>query len=241
MQRLMKYAAFILAIVLSLNLAGCSSEAEKNHKSDEKKIVSKVEDDETKDMDTEQTEATTPEKESPVSEVPAKTETTEKKETATVPDNTTVQSKPATQNTKQPATTTAPSNQQTTAQQPAPTTPAPTQKPAAKPAAPELSVTVSIVGPSDRGTILGATKVNFKEGATVLDVLVQLTGKRNIQLDYSGSGATAYVAGIDNIYEFDYGPKSGWVGKLNGTSLGKSAGTVKVKDGDSIQWLYTEK
>ncbi|SFB13500.1 MULTISPECIES: DUF4430 domain-containing protein [unclassified Bacillus (in: firmicutes)] len=241
MQRWMKFAAIILAIVLCFNLAGCSSEAEKGHISEEKKMVSKVEESEEKNKDEKKTEATSPAKDSPVSEAPAKTEATENKETTSVPDNTTVQSKPAAQTAKQPAPATAPTKQQPTTQQPATTTPTPTQKPAAKPAAPEMAVTVSIVGPSDRGTILGATKVTFKEGATVLDVLVQLTGKRNIQLDYSGSGATAYVAGIDNIYEFDYGAKSGWIGKLNGTSLGKSAGTVKVKDGDSIQWLYTEK
>ncbi|ETI67733.1 DUF4430 domain-containing protein [Neobacillus vireti] len=121
----------------------------------------------------------------------------------------------------------------------APNTPPPTNP---KPETPkhELAVTISIAGPKDRGTILSATKVNFKDGATIFDIISQAAKKQGIIIDSRGSGATAYIEGIDNIYEFDYGVKSGWIFKQNGVSLTKSIGVVKVKDGDRIECFYTE-
>lgn len=121
----------------------------------------------------------------------------------------------------------------------APSTPPATNPPKETPKL-ELAVTISIAGPKDRGTILGATKVNFKDGATIFDIISQAAKKQGITVDSRGSGATAYIEGIDNIYEFDYGVKSGWVFKQNGVSLTKSIGIAKVKDGDRIECFYTE-
>ncbi|WP_462410570.1 DUF4430 domain-containing protein [Neobacillus sp. Marseille-QA0830] len=104
--------------------------------------------------------------------------------------------------------------------------------------APEQTVKITIIGPKDRGTILGAESVTIKEGNTILDVLFNAIGKSNV--DYSGSGATAYVAGINNIYEFDYGPKSGWTCYQNGTKLSRGVGITQVKANDQIEWKYTE-
>lgn len=117
----------------------------------------------------------------------------------------------------------------------------PAPKPAAKPApaAPAATATISIKGPKDAGMILGATSVELKDGDTVLDILLKATGKK-IFVDYEGSGATAYVAGIDNYYEFDYGPNSGWTCKKNGATIDRSAGVVKVAKGDRIEWIYIE-
>ena len=119
--------------------------------------------------------------------------------------------------------------------QPATTSPAPA---ATTSQVPEQTVKITIIGPNDRGTILGVKDVSIKEGNTVLDVLVNAIGKSNV--DYSGSGATAYVSGIQNIYEFDYGPKSGWICYQNGTKLSKGAGATYVKVNDQIVWKYTE-
>ncbi|WP_053367528.1 DUF4430 domain-containing protein [Bacillus sp. FJAT-27245] len=115
----------------------------------------------------------------------------------------------------------------------------PSAKPVQKPA-PAATVTISIKGPDDTGIILGATAVEIKEGDTVLDVLLKAAGKKGIDIDYTGSGPTAYVAGIDNFYELDYGSRSGWVSKKNGKNLEKGAGVTKVSKGDRIEWVYTE-
>lgn len=105
---------------------------------------------------------------------------------------------------------------------------------------PISTVTMSIVGPKDRGTIVAASKISIKEGDTVLKVLLSGAQKNGVAVDYKGSGATAYIEGIDNYYEFDYGPKSGWTCKKNGVTIPKSAGVITVKAGDRIDWIYTE-
>ncbi|RHW42576.1 DUF4430 domain-containing protein [Neobacillus notoginsengisoli] len=116
--------------------------------------------------------------------------------------------------------------------------PKPVSKPSPKPES-AATATISIKGPKDVGTILGATAVEVKEGDTVLNVLLRATGKK-IHVEHRGSGATAYVEGIDNYYEFDYGAKSGWTCKKNGTTIDRSAGLVKVAKGDRIEWIYIE-
>lgn len=98
---------------------------------------------------------------------------------------------------------------------------------------------ISITGHEDVGVILPDTAVSIDEGDTVIDVLKRITELNNIQLECSGIKAMAYVKGIGNTYEFDYGPKSGWIYRVNGKISNIGAGKYKVKDGDSIEWLYT--
>lgn len=128
--------------------------------------------------------------------------------------------KQTTNSTTKPAAT--PNKQQTT----------PTQK-----VEPKQTVTVSVV--SDTGTILSPTKVEIKEGQTVIDVTLAILKQRGIQVSVTGSGSSAYVEGINNLYEFDKGPLSGWMVKKNGVKLTRSSGAVQVKNGDTVQWIYT--
>lgn len=112
-----------------------------------------------------------------------------------------------------------------------------------KPAASEeqaATVTVSIVGPSDVGDILKKTEVELEQGDTVLDVLKRVTRANKIHMEFRGRGATAYIEGIDNIYEFDYGSGSGWMYNINGKYPNRGAGVWSVKAGQHIEWRYTE-
>lgn len=185
----------------------------------------------------------------------------EKLESAAADEEKVSEQKAATGNeTKQPQTSQAHANQSAPANnKPATSTSAPSKSttPATAPEAPSSSppadsgnrgdtkkenekpattVTFSIVGP-DKHVILAATKVPIKDGDTVFDVLKQ----SGVQYEKTGSGATTYIQGIEDYYEFDYGPTSGWVFKQNGASLTKSVGITKVKDGDRIECFYTEK
>lgn len=103
----------------------------------------------------------------------------------------------------------------------------------------EAKVTIKIVGPEPVGSILGETEVVLKEGDTVFDILAQVTKGRKIHLDYRGRRSSVYVQGISNIYEFDHGPESGWIYRVNGKVSQTSSGAYKLKDGDKIEWLYT--
>lgn len=115
-----------------------------------------------------------------------------------------------------------------------PTLPNPAPTPDPKPPVVEAKeVTISVRG--DQNYLLGATKVEFKEGDTVFKVL-ERTG---LDVDASGSGNSIYVKGINDLYEFDKGVKSGWVYRVNGALANQSAGSYKVKPGDEIEWLYT--
>ncbi|SEU01349.1 DUF4430 domain-containing protein [Paenibacillus sp. NFR01] len=103
----------------------------------------------------------------------------------------------------------------------------------------QRTVTVSIQGDEERGQILAPTAVEAKEGETVLELLKRVTRKQKIQMEYQGSKGFAYVEGIDNLYEFDRGPESGWNYKVNGSFPGKSAGSFTLSPGDTVEWVYT--
>ncbi|MCK0472407.1 DUF4430 domain-containing protein [Halalkalibacter sp. APA_J-10(15)] len=101
----------------------------------------------------------------------------------------------------------------------------------------EPTVSIVIQGPSGK---MGEGEVEYADGDTVLDILTKYGKSADIYVDYTGRGAAAYVRGIADVYEFDYGPRSGWVAKVNGTSITQSAGVTIVKAGDRVEWLYTE-
>lgn len=115
----------------------------------------------------------------------------------------------------------------------------PSPSPAATQAPQKAEITLSIVGDGDTGTILSPAAVELKSGDSVLDALKRATRSRKMQMEYQGSGAAAYVEGIDNLYEFDKGAKSGWLFRVNGEFPGKSAGAYKLEAGDIVEWLYT--
>lgn len=100
-------------------------------------------------------------------------------------------------------------------------------------------VTISIKGDAETGVILKSTRVAYESGNTVLDLLKKVTKQNKIQMEYQGSGGTAYIEGIQNLYEFDKGPKSGWMYSVNGIFAKKGAGLTEVKPGDRIEWVYT--
>lgn len=102
------------------------------------------------------------------------------------------------------------------------------------------TVIIAIKGPADIGSILENKEVGIREDDKVLDVLIRITDQEGIQIKYRGSGAGAYVEGIDNLYEFDYGSESGWMYKVNGIFPNRSAGAWPVEPGEHLEWVYTE-
>lgn len=91
------------------------------------------------------------------------------------------------------------------------------------------------------GVILSAQEVTFYEGESVFDVLLRETQARKIHMEYENTPAlnTAYIKGINNIYEFDCGALSGWRYKVNGWLANYGCSRYEVKDGDVIEWVYT--
>ena len=90
------------------------------------------------------------------------------------------------------------------------------------------------------GIILSDTRLPFQDGDSVFDILTDAVRIGGIQMEYSGaSRKLAYVNGISNLYEYDYGELSGWMYSVNGEFHSLGSGSFTVKDGDEIRWQYT--
>lgn len=91
------------------------------------------------------------------------------------------------------------------------------------------------------GTILPVTKVTFTEGETVFDVLRRVCDAAQLQIEYSYTPLyeSYYVEGINHLYEFDCGPESGWMFKVNEWFPNYGCSAYTLKDGDDIVWCYT--
>ncbi|MFI8709201.1 DUF4430 domain-containing protein [Bacillus sp. NPDC077411] len=113
----------------------------------------------------------------------------------------------------------------------------PEPKPEPKPEPEKKIVTLSVR--DDQGTILGDTEVELQDGDTVFKVLGRTLKKKGIQMEYTGSGSSVYVQGINNLYEKAKGAGSGWKYSVNGIVANMGAGRYKVKQGDKIEWFYT--
>ena len=91
------------------------------------------------------------------------------------------------------------------------------------------------------GTILPSTKVTFTEGETVFDVLRRVCDTAQLQIEYSYTPLyeSYYVEGINHLYEFDCGPESGWMYKVNEWFPNYGCSAYTLKPGDDIVWCYT--
>lgn len=94
--------------------------------------------------------------------------------------------------------------------------------------------------PSD-GVIYKTKKVKFYKNESVFDVLLRETKANKIHMEYVMTPAynSNYIEGINNLYEFDGGELSGWMYSVNGWFPNYGCSRYKLKDGDSIKWVYT--
>ncbi len=91
------------------------------------------------------------------------------------------------------------------------------------------------------GTILAKTTYKGTTDNTVFDALNTLCRNNDIQLEFSYTPlyASYYIEGINYLYEFDGGPQSGWMYKVNEWFPNYGCSSYYLKDGDTIVWCYT--
>ncbi len=91
------------------------------------------------------------------------------------------------------------------------------------------------------GVILPVTEVEFTEGEDVFELLHRVCKENKIHLEFSEDPVynTAYVEGLNNIYEFDAGELSGWHYSANGWFPNYGSSRYALKDGDVIEWHYS--
>lgn len=91
------------------------------------------------------------------------------------------------------------------------------------------------------GVILSSQTVTFYDGESVYDVLQRVCKKNRIHMESSWTPMynSAYVEGINNLYEFDCGSGSGWMYRVNGWYPNYGCSRYTLKQGDKVEWRYT--
>ena len=91
------------------------------------------------------------------------------------------------------------------------------------------------------GIIFPATEVEFSEGESVFDVLQRVCRDNAIHMESNWTPVynSAYVEGINNLYEFDVGSLSGWMYSVNGWFPNYGCSRYALQNGDVVNWVYT--
>ena len=97
------------------------------------------------------------------------------------------------------------------------------------------TVSVQVIGIN---TTMMQGNIEVNSSSTAYSVLRELAKQNGKSISTKGFGSTVYVSGIDGLKEFDHGPSSGWMYKVNGTPPNIGAGAYKVKARDTVIWYY---
>ena len=91
------------------------------------------------------------------------------------------------------------------------------------------------------GWILEPMTVTFHEGESVFDILLRVCKEQNIHMEFMDTPMynSAYIEGIHNLYEFDCGPLSGWMYKVNEWFPNYGCSRYALQNGDIVCWVYT--
>ena len=103
-----------------------------------------------------------------------------------------------------------------------------------------LSPEKQMMVPED-GIILGPVEVKFAPGDSAFVVLQQVTRDNKIHLEFSESPLyeSAYIEGINNLYELDCGDLSGWMICINGEFPNYGSSNCFFEDGAVVEWMYS--
>ena len=91
------------------------------------------------------------------------------------------------------------------------------------------------------GVIFAVTTVTAYEGESVFNVLQREMRRAGIHMQFRNTPIynSAYIMGINNLYEFDVGEVSGWMYKVNGWFPNYGSSRYKLQPGDVVEWHYT--
>ena len=100
-----------------------------------------------------------------------------------------------------------------------------------------ISVAVSIE-PAD-GSVWYSGSVKVASGATVEQAIKAVAKENDLTLDIKSGYLRSITRGDETLGQFDEGPNSGWMYRVNGELVGRYMSTQGLKDGDSIELYFT--
>jgi predicted DNA-binding antitoxin AbrB/MazE fold protein len=94
---------------------------------------------------------------------------------------------------------------------------------------------------TEDGVIFPLTEVTFYEGESVFNVLQREMKRHKIHMEFENTPMynSAYIEGINNLYEFDCGELSGWMYKVDEWFPNYGCSRYKLEQGQIIEWVYT--
>ena len=93
----------------------------------------------------------------------------------------------------------------------------------------------------DDGWIVAPTETEFYAGESAFDLLLRELKAARIHLEFVDVPlyGSAYIEGINNLYEFDAGELSGWMYKVNGVFPNYGCSQYLLQPGDVVEWVFT--
>ncbi len=91
------------------------------------------------------------------------------------------------------------------------------------------------------GVIFPEQTVTFYEGESVFNLLLREMKKNKIHMEFKNTPMynSAYIEGINNLYEYDCGELSGWMYKVNDWFPNYGCSRYQLKKGDKVEFVYT--
>lgn len=91
------------------------------------------------------------------------------------------------------------------------------------------------------GIMLSSKKITLNENSSAYDLLIKASKQYSILVDsqYTAVYNSAYIRGINNLYEKDCGASSGWIYKVNGSTAGFGCSQYILHSGDNVQFVFT--
>ena len=92
----------------------------------------------------------------------------------------------------------------------------------------------------EHGIIFSKNEIEIKENESAFDVLKRELISAGIHIEFTLAPVynSVYIEGINNIYEFDCGERSGWKYSVNGKYPPVASSEYKVKANDKIVFTY---
>ena len=90
------------------------------------------------------------------------------------------------------------------------------------------------------GIIFSKSEIEIQENESAFDILKRELISAGIHIEFALTPVydSVYIEGINNIYEFDCGERSGWKYSVNGKYPPIASSEYKVKSGDKIVFTY---